>query len=94
MHRFWYDFVYASCGIARHHVYVYIQVYVYIHVCIGVWGVLASEASSPLNGKCSARGVSVCEGVSASVVRGVWLSWRVRFKIVFFFFFCHLGGRA
>ena len=30
MHRFWYDFVYASCGIDRHHVYVYIQVYVYV----------------------------------------------------------------
>ena len=36
--------------------------------------------------------VCVCEGVSASVVRGVWLSRCMRFKIVFFcVFFCLLG---
>ena len=38
---------------------------------------------APVIGKCSARGVRVCESVSASVVAVCFTLRRVRFRIVF-----------
>ena len=45
----------------------------------------------PHGGKCSARGVSVCECASECVLRVCFPSQRVRFKIVFVFFLCLWG---
>ena len=63
--------------------------YIYIFKNLG----LKSSKSFPLKLEmlCE-RCVCVCEGVSASVVRGVWLSRCMRFKIVFFCFFSAFWG--
>ena len=72
-----------------HASYIYIGIYTYAR--LEIWG-LKSSKSFPLKREmlCK-RCVCVCEGVSASVVRGVWLSRCMRFKICVFVFFCLLG---
>ena len=74
-----------------HASYIYIGIYTYAR--LEIWG-LKSSKCFPQSGKCSARDVCVCvcEGVSASVVRGVWLSRCMRFKICVFVFFLPSGA--